>query len=137
MIASPRRYDSCGVGPPIAYPSSASRTCCASASADENTATVAIPIRRQVRMTRQAISPRFAISTFSNIWGSLLTRITRIRADKRGSNDGFADSPPDFGARTKVQEQSNLDASGTQVIHQLNLMSFRKLLCCLYFNDEL
>src|SRR5690606_32076125 len=137
MIASPRRYDSCGVGPPMAYPSSASRTCCASASAEENTATVDIPIRRQVRITRQAISPRLAISTFSNIWSSLLTRITRIKADKGGSSDEFADSPSYFRARTEVQEQSDLDSGRAQVIHQLHLMSLRKLLCCLDFDDQL
>src|SRR5690606_14108025 len=40
---------------------SAMRTCRAPASASEYTATVSIPRRRQVRMTRQAISPRLAI----------------------------------------------------------------------------
>src|SRR5688572_9280494 len=47
--------------------SSAMRTCSASASASEWTATVAIPILRAVLMTRQAISPRFAIRIFPNI----------------------------------------------------------------------
>src|SRR5687767_12948245 len=45
--------------------SSANRTKGASASASEYTATVAMPIRRHVRMTRSAISPRFAIRTLS------------------------------------------------------------------------
>ena len=44
--------------------SSASRTCSASASASEYTATVAMPSRLQVRMTRQAISPRLATRIF-------------------------------------------------------------------------
>ncbi len=47
--------------------SSASRTCIASASASECTATVAMPISLHARMTRSAISPRLAIRIFSNI----------------------------------------------------------------------
>src|SRR6516162_5874077 len=47
--------------------SSARRTCMASASAVEWTATVRIPISRQARWMRSAISPRFAIRTFSNM----------------------------------------------------------------------
>src|SRR3954447_15196064 len=47
--------------------SSARRTCIASASAVECTATVRIPISRQARWMRSAISPRLAIRTFSNI----------------------------------------------------------------------
>src|SRR6185369_9393747 len=47
--------------------SSARRTCMASASAVEWTATVRIPISWQARWMRSAISPRFAIRTFSNI----------------------------------------------------------------------
>src|SRR5262245_1785622 len=47
--------------------SSARRTCMASASAVECTATVRMPISRQARWMRSAISPRLAMSTFSNI----------------------------------------------------------------------
>src|SRR5262245_47148613 len=47
--------------------SSAKRTCMASASAVECTATVAIPISLHARRTRSAISPRLAINTLSNI----------------------------------------------------------------------
>src|SRR5215472_13799520 len=47
--------------------SSASRTCMAEASASECTATVEMPISLQARWTRSAISPRFAIRTFSNM----------------------------------------------------------------------
>jgi hypothetical protein len=47
--------------------SSASRTCIASVSAVECTATVAIPNSRQARCTRNAISPRLAISIFLNM----------------------------------------------------------------------
>src|SRR4051812_42952260 len=44
--------------------SSASRTCIASESAVEWTATVLIPISWQARWMRRAISPRLAISSF-------------------------------------------------------------------------
>ena len=47
--------------PPSGTTSSASRTKGASRSGSEQTATVAMPISRQVRMIRRAISPRFAI----------------------------------------------------------------------------
>src|SRR3569832_1150864 len=48
--------------------SSASFTYLASRSASEYTATVLMPISRQARWIRRAISPRFAIRIFSNIW---------------------------------------------------------------------
>src|SRR6188768_37354 len=47
--------------------SSASRTCIASASAVECTATVGIPSSWQARSTRSAISPRLAMRILSNI----------------------------------------------------------------------
>src|SRR5450756_705152 len=47
--------------------SSASRTCMASASAVECTATVAMPSSLHARRTRNAISPRLAIRILSNI----------------------------------------------------------------------
>src|SRR5262245_9834494 len=47
--------------------SSARRTCMASASAVECTATVEMPSSRQARWIRSAISPRLAIRTFSNM----------------------------------------------------------------------
>src|SRR5215218_2093675 len=47
--------------------SSASRTCMASASAVECTATVAMPSSLQARSTRRAISPRLAMRILSNI----------------------------------------------------------------------
>ena len=51
--------------------SSAIETCNASRSASEYTATVAIPIRRAVLITLQAISPRFAMRIFWNMTPSL------------------------------------------------------------------
>src|SRR5262245_66598093 len=47
--------------------SSAKRTCSDSRSASLYTATVEIPSSRHARITRRAISPRFAIKTFLNI----------------------------------------------------------------------
>src|SRR5688500_13378837 len=47
--------------------SSASRTCIASASAVECTATVGMPSSWQARSTRSAISPRLAMRILSNI----------------------------------------------------------------------
>src|ERR1700682_4329104 len=47
--------------------SSASRTCMASASAVECTATVAMPSSLHARSTRNAISPRLAMRILSNI----------------------------------------------------------------------
>src|SRR3954454_19414734 len=61
------RYESVAAGGPMHTASSASRTCIASASAVECAATVRMPISRQARWMRSAISPRLAIRTFSNI----------------------------------------------------------------------
>src|SRR3982074_2801610 len=61
------RKDWLAGGAPAHPDSSASRTCIESASAVEWIATVAMPISLQARLTRRAISPRFAIRTFSNI----------------------------------------------------------------------
>src|ERR1043165_9600969 len=55
--------------------SSASRTCIASASAVEWTATVGMPSSLQARSTRSAISPRLAIRILSN----MTIRRTRAR----------------------------------------------------------
>ena len=61
------RYESRLGGGPIHTASSAKRTCKLSRSAVEKTATVLMPISLQVRMMRNAISPRFAMSIFLNI----------------------------------------------------------------------
>src|SRR5512142_3174618 len=50
----------------MGYASSARRTCIASRSGSLYTATERIPRSRHARMTRTAISPRFAMRTFSN-----------------------------------------------------------------------
>src|SRR5690554_6678961 len=74
MIFGIFRYDSeLGAGP-IQTASSANRTCRLSASALEYTATVLIPISLQVRIIRNAISPRLAIRIFLNM-NQALTRV--------------------------------------------------------------
>src|SRR5918999_6297307 len=62
--ASTLRYEWRAGALPRASASSASRTCSASSSASEYTATVVRSSSRQARTTRRAISPRFAIRTF-------------------------------------------------------------------------
>src|ERR1700722_10977325 len=64
MISSGRRYVSAAVLPGRATDSSASATNGAWASASENTATVAMSSDRAERITREAISPRLAMSSF-------------------------------------------------------------------------
>src|SRR5215471_12128038 len=65
---------------------SASRTCRAPRSQSEYTATVGIPSSRHARMTRTAISPRFAISTFiaSIVIGSTAWDVCGRRASDPG-----------------------------------------------------
>src|SRR5580658_5343919 len=58
--------------------SSARRTCIASSSAVEWTATVGMPSSLQARSTRSAISPRLAIRIFSNIEEPLLDDQQRL-----------------------------------------------------------
>src|SRR5258705_1687689 len=72
--------------------SSARRTCMASASAVECTATVAMPSSLQARRMRRAISPRLAIRILSNIVtaSSVTLRSELLRAS---NDDGlFANS---------------------------------------------
>src|SRR5437868_5030383 len=64
--------------------SSASRTCMASSSAVECTATEGMPSSLQARSTRNAISPRFAIRILSNISTSLQAR---AKAAERSLDD--------------------------------------------------
>src|SRR5581483_7294838 len=73
--------------------SSASRTCMASASAVECTATVAMPSSLQARSTRSAISPRLAIRILSNTARSLddhqrLAEFHRLPVLDQHLNDG-------------------------------------------------
>src|SRR3954467_11275560 len=71
---------------------SANLTCSASASAVECTATDSRPISRHARITRSAISPRFAINTFLNMArsrGDLEQRLTVL--DRRAVVDENGD----------------------------------------------
>ncbi|SST06964.1 Uncharacterised protein [Acinetobacter baumannii] len=70
MIAGICRYDWVAGAGPMHTDSSASDRCINSRSAVECTATVLIPSSLHARRMRKAISPRLAISTFSNIAGS-------------------------------------------------------------------
>src|SRR5690348_6970004 len=66
MSAGIERYESRAAGGPMQTFSSAKRTCSASVSAVECTATDRRPKSLQARITRSAISPRLAISTLLN-----------------------------------------------------------------------
>src|SRR3954468_22970423 len=67
MMRGILRYESRAGAGPMQTSSSAKRTCSDSRSASLYTATVATPSSRHARMTRSAISPRFAIRTFLNM----------------------------------------------------------------------
>src|ERR1700752_4460910 len=67
MIAGMLRELAAAGGGPMHTDSAASLTYVASVSASEWTTTVWMPISRQARWMRSAISPRLAIRTFSNI----------------------------------------------------------------------
>src|SRR5688572_438631 len=75
--------------------SSAWRRYSASASASEYTATVSMPISRQVRITRWAISPRLAISTRRNMrrWIPFsrpsVARAKSARPERQGARAGL------------------------------------------------
>ena len=72
--------------------SSASLTCIPFRSATECTATVLMPMSRQARMIRTAISPRFAINIFLNMilnfiffqYGTTAGRIRQVRRFQQG-----------------------------------------------------
>src|SRR5580704_8154685 len=92
--------------------SSANRTCSASASAVECTATERMPISRHARITRSAISPRFAMSTFLN------TRNQDSRSGLREADEALAVLDV-----LAVLDQDLLDAAirlGFDLVHQLH-----------------
>src|SRR5690242_751061 len=70
--------------------SSASRTCMASASAVECTATVAMPSSLQARRIRRAISPRLAISILSNITAPVVRKASFDDDQRLAELDGLA-----------------------------------------------
>src|SRR5690349_4946155 len=77
------RYDSRAGAGPSRYASSALLTCRAARSTSEKTATEAMPISRHARMTRTAISPRFAMRTLVNITETLIVTIRFRRLRER------------------------------------------------------
>src|SRR5260370_6830525 len=66
------RYDSDAAAGPMGYASSAWVTCSAARSTSEKTATEAIPSSRHARITRTAISPRFAMRILGNIGQTMI-----------------------------------------------------------------
>src|SRR5262245_36725632 len=106
--------------------SSARRTCMASASAVECTATVRMPISRQARWMRSAISPRLAIRTFSNIGARRLLWLRRSGHDHQdiAKFDGPA-----------VAEEDLLDRAGVgrrDRVHHLHRFNDQQRLSLLY-----
>src|SRR4051812_42243304 len=87
-IFAPTRYDSRAAAGPMRTASSASRTWRAPASASEYTATVAMPSRRAVLMTRQAISPRLAMRILVNMASVLSARGAR-EGERGGAREGL------------------------------------------------
>src|SRR5579885_1201627 len=90
--------------------SSASLTCMALLSAVEWTATVRIPISRQARWMRNAISPRLAMSTFSNIAAMLLQHDERLAEfHRRPVGDEYLRHPSRPRRRDLVHHLHRLD----------------------------
>src|SRR5438270_13317041 len=93
--------------------SSASRTCIASVSAVEWTATVLMPSSWQARWMRSAISPRLAISTFSNIVGAVRRSLDQHQRgavlDRRGILDKDPGKPPGARRANLVHHLHRLD----------------------------
>src|SRR5215475_3758134 len=101
--------------------SSASRTCMASASAVEWTATVAMPSSLQARSTRNAISPRLAMRILSN-----------IRAARTPSLDDHQRLAVFH--RLPVVEQDLRDragARGRNLVHRLHRLDDQQRVACL------
>src|SRR4051812_45701990 len=71
MIDGTLRYESRATAGPMHTASSAKRTCSASVSTSECTATARRPSSLHARTMRNAISPRFAIKTFLNMRATL------------------------------------------------------------------
>src|SRR5215472_3506833 len=88
--------------------SSASRTCIASASAVECTATVGMPSSRQARWMRSAISPRLAMRIF---WNNALFQDQQGLAvfDGRAVGHQAATDGPRLGCPDLVERLHRLD----------------------------
>src|SRR5580658_331530 len=91
MIAGMFKYDRADCGGPMQTVSSASSTCLVLKSAVECTATVLMPSSRHARSMRSAISPRLAMTTFSNIalfdYEQGLTEFDRLTVRRENGRD--------------------------------------------------
>src|SRR6185312_11740041 len=100
-------------------------TCIDLASASEYTATVAIPMRRAVRMTRQAISPRLAIRIFLNISQRdvvvLLPRVRELLVAQHPQRAGEA--PAGRGGRDHIVDKPA--AGGDEGVREFLAVFFR------------
>src|ERR1700722_12992919 len=95
MMAGMFKYDSADCGGPMQTVSSASNTCLVLKSAVECTATVLMPSSRQARRMRRAISPRFAMTTFSIIWSPLFDHEQRLaELDRLAVLGEYGGDPP-------------------------------------------
>src|SRR5690349_1082972 len=108
--------------------SSAKRTWSDSRSASEKTATVRIPSSLQARMTRSAISPRLAISTFRN-----MSDFPPARAGVEGQIGGCLDAGrPQRELRGIRREQRRAlvaDQAPTVQLHQALIEGLHSVLC--------
>src|SRR6476469_2046801 len=102
--------------------SSASRTCMASSSAVECTATVWMPSSRQARITRRAISPRLAMRILSNI-------------DLLDQNQGFAVF--DRAAVLHIDLDDLAGAGRWYLVHRLHGLDDEERLARLHFRADL
>src|SRR3546814_2227718 len=116
----------CGSEPPIVHASSARRTCCASASASEYTATVAMPSRRAVRITRHAISPRMAMRIFSNM------RVSALKpSPSRGGLGGDGSRPVSQRSQDHFQHSFTVLRSEEHTSELKSLMRITNAVLCL------
>src|SRR5690606_11813339 len=120
MMRGMFRYESVAIAGPIQTVSSAMARCMSSRSAVECTATVFNPSSLQARITRSAISPRLAISTFC------------IAAS--GSGSGDAEQGLIEFDRLAVVHQDCLDHAtlvGFDVVHHLHGLDDAQYIACL------
>src|SRR5688500_11286563 len=114
--------------------SSAKRTCRAPASTSECTATVATPSSRQARITRMAISPRFAIRTLRN----MAERPALDHACRSGLSD-LEQALAEFHARAVLHEDFDDRARKLRLdfVHELHGLDDAKRLSLLEYGADL
>src|SRR5262245_66407630 len=112
--------------------SSARRTCMASASAVECTATVAMPSSLHARNTRSAISPRLAIRIFSNMASfndhERLAELDRLAVLDQDLDDSAGARRRDLVHRFhRLDDQDRVACRSEE--HTSELQSLRHLVC--------